>query len=214
MSTLETEGFLSREAEAGEAIFKKRFSRVLGLAEDVNSVAIRKLGEAKLGKSSRGHFVLYLLTIRIIESYEAVIILMRRGLLAPAKLIIRPMLETLFTLAALQRDASLVDKYFDMQEKAHLEQLRSSTRWRDEVLKRAFKEAGLEKQYIEKKKALKETPPQTLRPIEWAQEAGYEDFYHVYYVHYASFTHSNIAALEDHIERTGDDFAEASPYWQ
>jgi len=210
MTKIETDGFLSDEAAEGRAVFRERFADIFALAEDMNRIAVKKLGEARLSDIHEGQFVLYLLAIRIIESYEAIIILMERGMLAPAKLIIRPLLEALFTLAALEKDKDLISKYFDTQSQAQFELLRSSTKWRNEDLKKLFKESRLEAKYIEKKRELKENPPVTLRPIDWAKAAGYEDFYHFYYVHYASFTHSNLSALEDHMERDGEEKVEAS----
>lgn len=210
MTKIETDGFLSDEAVEGRAVFRARFSDAFSLAEDLNRVAVKKLGEAKLADVADGHFILYLLTIRIIESFEAIIILMERGMLAPAKLIVRPVLEALFTLAALEKDKELIAKYFGTQSKAQFALLWSSTRWRNEDLKKFFKESKLEAKYIERKKEQKENPPETLRPIDWAEAAGYEDFYHLHYVQYASFTHSNLSALEDHMDRDGEEKIEAS----
>ncbi len=210
MTKIETDGFPSDEAVEGRAVFRERFLHIFDLAEDLNRVAIKKLSEAKLADVPEGHFVLYLLSIRIIESFEAIIILLERGMLAPAKLIVRPVLEALFTLAALEKDKELVAKYFGMQSEAHFKLLWSSTRWRNENLKKAFKESKLEEKYIEKKKARQQSPNEFLRPIQWAEAAGYEDFYYVHYVQYASFTHSNLSALDDHMDRGGDDTVEAS----
>lgn len=210
MTKIETDGFLSDEAVEGRTVFRARFSDIFSLAEDLNRVAVNKLGEAKLADAADGHFILYLLTIRIIEAFEAVIILMERGMLAPAKLIVRPVLEALFTLAALEKEKELIAKYFDMQSEAQFALLRSSTRWRNEDLKKVFKESKLEEKYLAKKKERKERPPETLRPMQWAEVAGYEDIYHLHYVRYASFTHSNLSALEDHMERDGEEKVEAS----
>ncbi|MFC1626420.1 DUF5677 domain-containing protein [Pseudomonadota bacterium] len=204
MTNIKTDGFLSEEAIEGRAVFLERFKDVFAMAEDMNRIAVKKLGEAKLDSVEDGPFIIYLLTIRIIESYESVIILMERGMLAPAKLIIRPLLEAMFTLIALEKDKTLVAKYFDTQDDAHLKMLRASTKWRDEFLKKAFKDAGLEAKFIKQKEKLKESPPKTLKPFQWAKAADLEDFYDVFYVYYASFTHSNLSALEDHIDREAD----------
>ncbi|MDI1339269.1 DUF5677 domain-containing protein [Polaromonas sp.] len=210
MTRIESDGFLSDEAIEGRSVFRGRFSDVFALAEDVNRIAVKRLSQAKLADIVDGHFVLYLLTIRIVESFEAIVILMERGMLSPAKLIVRPILEALFTLAALEKNKELIAKYFDTQSEAHFALLRSSTKWRNEDLKRLFRDSKLEEKYIEKKKERKESPPESLRPIQWAEAAGYEDFYHLHYVQYASFTHSNLSALEDHMDMDGEAKVEAS----
>lgn len=129
MTRIESDGFLSDEAIEGRSVFRGRFSDVFALAEDVNRIAVKRLSQAKLADIVDGHFVLYLLTIRIVESFEAIVILMERGMLSPAKLIVRPILEALFTLAALEKNKELIAKYFDTQSEAHFALLRSSTKW-------------------------------------------------------------------------------------
>lgn len=210
MSTIEIEGFLSNEATDGVAVFRERFKDLFDLVEDANRVFVAALQTAKLADIEDSKFGVYLLAIRVVESFEAIVILMERGMLSPAKLVIRPLLEAMFSLGAIQKDESLVKKYFDTQNKAHFELLKSTTRWKDPILRALSHEHGFEKKYINKKKELNESPPEALRPYEWAEAAGYEDLYHVYYVYYASFTHSNLSALEDHLDRDIEDKVEAS----
>lgn len=210
MSTIEAEGFLSKQAAEGSAVFRERFKDLFYLAEDANRVCVAALRTAKLADIENSKLVVYLLTIRVVESFEAVILLMERGMLAQAKMVIRPILEAMFSLGAIQKDESLVKKYFDTQNKAHLDLLKSTTRWKDPILRALSQERGFEKQYINKKQELKESPVEALRPYEWAEAAGYEDLYHVYYVYYASFTHSNLSALEDHLDRDSEEKVEAS----
>lgn len=210
MSTIEIEGFLSNEATDGIAVFRERFKDLFDLAEDANRVCVAALRRAKLADIENSKFVVYLLAIRVVESFEAVVLLMERGMLAQAKMVIRPLLEAMFSLGAIQKDEALVKKYFDTQNKAHFDLLKSTTRWKDPILRALSHEHGFEKKYINKKKELNESPPEALRPHEWAEAAGYEDLYHVYYVYYASFTHSNLSALEDHIDRDKEDKVEAS----
>ena len=139
MTTIETDGFLSSEAADGRHIFRKKYAYIFVLAEEMNQIALAKLREARLSEVDDADFLLYLLAIRIIESFEAVIVLMERGMLAPAKLIIRPQLEALFTLAAIDKDRTLVQKYLNAQDNAQFEKLRSSTKWRSAALKGIFK---------------------------------------------------------------------------
>ena len=210
MPKIEIEGFLSNEAIEGRSVFKERFSDIFELARYTSRVGMAKIGEVKLTGIENSKFIIYLLTIRVLESFQAIIILMEYGMLSSAKLIMRPLLEAMFSLAAIQKDESLIEQYFDTQDRAHFELLKSTTQWKDEVLKAIYKKHKFEKKYIEKKKELKENPPKTLRPIDWARAADCEDLYNVYYVYYASFTHSNLSALEDHVDRYDDDRVDAS----
>jgi hypothetical protein len=210
MSDFETEGFLSDEGVEGRKIFRKRFEAAFSLADELNRVALVKIREVKLGSADQAPFIIFLLTIRIIELFESIIILMERGILSSAKLLIRPLLEALFTLVAIDKDKSLVSKYFDTQDEAHLKLLKSSTQWKNEILKKAFKDSGLEAKYIQQKNKLSLSPPDSMKPIEWAKAAGLDDLYHSFYVQYSSYTHSNLSALRDHIDSRDDNVLEAS----
>lgn len=205
MTQIETDGFLSDEAMAGSAIYRERFAGWFEFAENLNRLAVKSLGMAHLKDIDPAKHVIYLLTIRILEQYESIVILVERGILSSAKLIVRPMLEALFTLAALAKDSSFVTEYLGSQRYVDLNALRSSCRWRNKDLMKRFKEHNLESRYIELKDELKNMPVELLKPIHWAKLSDYEDFYHVYYVEYCSSTHSSPSILNEHMDSDGDD---------
>jgi len=53
---------------------------------------------------------------------------------------------------------------------------------------------------IKKKKELKNKELNILKPKQWAIEAGLEDFYNLYYIMYSNAIHSNLSALNDHVD--------------
>ena len=122
-------------------------------------------------------------------------------MVAPAILLVRPILEALFTIAAISANPELLERYHATQQKFDREKLWATTQWKDDYLKTIFKTNALEKKYIELSKALKKNPPAAYKPIDWAKSAGLEDFYNTFYIYYASQTHSNLEALELHVDR-------------
>ncbi len=92
MTEIETDGFLSDEAIHGRTIYRERFAEWFDVAEKLNRLAIGSLSQAHLSDIDSAQQVVYLLTIRVIEAYESIVILMERGLLSSSKLIVRPML--------------------------------------------------------------------------------------------------------------------------
>ncbi len=207
MTKMETDGFLSDEAEQARAIFRKEFSAWFEIAEKLNRRAISTLAQAPLKDIDQAQQVVCLLTIRVLEAYESIVLLMERGLLSSAKFIVRPMLEALFTLAAIDKDSSLAVVYLDGQRAADLNSLKSSCAWKNKDLMNKFKEHKLESKYIKLKGELKNKPVTQLMPVEWAKKSDYEDFYHLYYVEYCSSIHSNPRALNEHMDIDGDDVA-------
>jgi len=53
--------------------------------------------------------------------------------------------------------------------------------------------------------ALKGKELNPLAPKAWAIEADLEDFYNLYYVLYSNSIHSNLSALDDHIDKSKDE---------
>ena len=202
MTTLETDGFLSDEAATAIADYRARFKDLFSVAETTNQFALKILRSPKIENAEEWQVISCLLTIRIVEAFEGTILLIERGMVAPATLMLRPILEALFVLGALQSDNSLVRAYHDAQARADRKKLYAAMQWRNDALKQLSKKANLEKKYIEIKQAHKQTPPVEMTPIDWAKKAGLEDFYHTYYVFYASRTHSNREALDDHIDQS------------
>lgn len=163
---IETTGFLSYETREGIGIIRHRFGDIFNLAERLNRYCIAKIGVSKVPEKNQSAFVIYLLAIRIVETFEGIIILYERGMAAPGKMLIRPILESLFTLAAIQKDPSLVDIFYNNQEKAHIAMLKATTRWTSTELRKVAKERGFERLYLEKKGKLKSDPIETLKPYQ------------------------------------------------
>lgn len=212
MTTIEDSGFLSDEAEAeeGRKSFRAKYVSAFTLADRMNHIAVGKLRDARLGDCEDSKFILYLLSIRVIEAFEAIVLLSERGMVTSAKLIIRPQLEALFTLAAIDKDRSLVARYFDAQTHAQYQKLRSSKNWQAPKLKEIYENDQLEVKLREMEVARRTSRPETLKPYQWANLADMSDYYNVYYVEYASYTHSNRESLEENLEWSEDGSVDAA----
>ena len=202
MTTLETDGFLSDDAVTSVADYRARFNDLFSVAKSTNQFALKILRSPHFANAEEWQLISCLLTIRIVEAFEGTILLIERGMVAPATLMLRPILEALFILGALQADKSLVSAYHDAQARADKKKLYAAMQWKNDGLRRLSKSADLERRYIEIKEAHKQNPPIEMTPIDWARKATLEDFYHTYYVFYASRTHSNREALDDHIDQS------------
>ena len=204
MTTIETDGFLSAEACNAIADYRAQFKDLFSVADATNQFAISIMRSPRLAEAEEWQLVSCLLTIRIVEAFEGSILLIERGMIAPATLMLRPILEALFILGALQADHSLISAYHGTQAKADRRKLHAAMQWKSEPLRRLSKASNLEAKYIEIREAHKSAPPEELSPIAWATKASLEDFYHTYYVFYSSHTHSNQEALNDHIDQSDD----------
>ena len=204
MTTVETDGFLSDEAVEAITDYRARFEDLFSVAHKTNRFALEVLRSPQMAEAEEWQLISCLLTIRIVEAFEGTVLLIERGMVAPATLLLRPVLEVLFVLGALQADHSLVAAYYQTQARVERKKLYAAMQWKDQRLRSLVKKANLEKRYVEIKEAHKQTPPIEMKPIDWAQKAGLTDFYHTYYIFYASRTHSNREALDEHIDQSDE----------
>jgi hypothetical protein len=201
MSKIEEEGFLSDEAENGKTDIYKKYADFFNFAKDVNKLCMKLLTSLKTDWGNDHKLIVHTLFLRIVENFQAVYLLLERGMMPQAKVLTRAMLETLFILVALQKKPELLKLYLvDQHEVAHKKALKAALKFKSKPLKEATKKNGIETLYLQKKAELKNKELTPLSPIEWSENADLGDFYNLYYVTYSNSTHSNPSALDDHVD--------------
>lgn len=202
MTKIETDGFLSDEAINSKKYFVDKYVDLFDFAVELNRFSMDVMSSQKVDWEDKQKFILKTLHIRLIENYQATILLLQMGMISQAKVLVRGMLESVFILVALQKKPDLVQSYYDQFEEGRRRALKASCQFKGKELKQAAKEHELEKHYIEQKKSLIDKELNSLRPKQWAIAAELEDFYNLWYTLYSNSAHSNLPALDDHIDKT------------
>lgn len=202
MPTIEKIGFLSEEIAKYEEAFLGKYSNLFKFANKLNEFSMVLMVSQKVDWDDPHKFILKTLHIRLIENYQATVMLLQKGMVSQAKVLVRGMLETVFILVALQKNPDLLQSYYDQFEDGRRRALKASCQFKGEELKKAAKEHGLEKHYVEHKNSLKDKELSVLKPKQWAMAAELEDFYNLWYTLYSNSAHSNLPALDDHIDKT------------
>ncbi|MCK5312476.1 MAG: hypothetical protein KAJ62_10215 [Desulfobacteraceae bacterium] len=205
MTKIETDGFLSEEIINSKDYFMDQYADIFDFANNLNRFSMDLMRSQKVDWEDKRKFILKTLHIRIIENYQATIMLLQFGMVSQAKVLVRGMLETVFILVALQKKPDLIQSYYDQFEEGRRRALKASCQFKGEELKKAAKEHNLETHYVEQKKFLKNKELNSLRPKQWAIAAELEDFYNLWYTLYSNSAHSNLPALDDHIDKTEKD---------
>lgn len=201
---IETDGFLSKDINEGIRSIRNKFSDVFKLADQINKAAINVFRELNPGEGGDTAWVLPSLFVRLVESYEGVILFLERGMPSQAKLLVRPMLEILFTFVAVSLDRKLMETAIDEAVKARYLQLKALLDLQDRELRTQAKDLDVEKLYLKIKEEYIDRKGQrkSLSTKDWAEKAGLLDLYKTYYIAYCDATHSNLSTLkEDHIEQ-------------
>jgi Family of unknown function (DUF5677) len=204
MSKIETEGFISQESENWKTHFITKYKDAFQFYRNLNKYVMLFLNKLSIKWDDQYRLIVNTLILRVVENFQAIYLLLERGMLIPTKVITRANLETLFILSALEKKPELLQCYKDQHEEAHKRYLKGALQFENDILKASAKKADIEKLYIKKKNELKNKELTILKPKQWAMEAGLVDFYNLYYSLYSNATHSNPSALDDHVEETAE----------
>lgn len=200
MSKIEIDGFLAEETTEGKKIIIEAYADFFAFARDLNKYCMKILRARKVDWEDRRKLIIEALFIRSVELFQSVFLMLEMGLMPSAKVLARAILEIVFTLVAIQKKPELLEFYFNQHEKSHFYNLKSMISSKSKHLRKAVKEHGLEKKYIEMKKEMKLKEIEVLGPKEWAKAAELEDLYVVYYNIYSDSIHCNPSALDDHVD--------------
>lgn len=200
MSKIETDGFLSEESENGKSELIAKYVDAFKFARDLNRFCMTFLKKVELDWEDTYRLIVNILILRVVENFQAINLMLERGMLIPAKVLTRANLETLFILAALEKKPKLLQSYIDQHDEGHKRSLKAALQFKNEELKASIKKINIEKLYIKAKEKLKDRDLNVLSPKQWAKEAELEDFYNLYYTMYSNATHSNLSALNDHVD--------------
>lgn len=203
MSTIDSDGFLSDEAEQGRQSVLNGYGGAFSGARQLNQKAMALLSD--LHWNDEANVIIAALFVRIVETYQAAILLLERSMVTQARMLLRTLLDALFSMAAICRHPELVNSYVAQHYASVLKALEAAQRWKQKTLRGGRLDPPKIAKLIALNKAkLKATPAKTLKVWQWAEKADLSDFYNAFYVENSSAVHSDCWALNNHVENTPD----------
>lgn len=199
MTTLESDGFLSDEAEEGQKIIIEAYKDAFTLARETNQEAMKSIRALHVDWDDKSRVIIFALYIRIVETYQAIFLLLQMGMVTQARMLVRSGLEALFSMTAIIRDPELVHSYVAQHYGSVIQALKAAKRWKQKTLREQLSTEKIVELIAKNEADLKATKGIKLKVLEWAEKAGLSDFYNVFYVENSSAVHSDIWALNDHI---------------
>jgi hypothetical protein len=204
MSTIDTDGFLSDEAEQGKQLVLNGYGDAFAGASELNQKAMALLRDLHVDWNDEAKVIIAALFVRIVETYQAAILLLERGMVAQARMLVRTLLDALFSMAAICRQPELVNSYVAQHYASVLKALQAAQRWKQKTLQGRLDPTKIAEIIALNEAKLKATPAKALKVWQWAEKAGLSDYYNVFYVENSSAVHSDMWALNDHVENTPD----------
>ncbi|BAK76683.1 hypothetical protein NH8B_1867 [Pseudogulbenkiania sp. NH8B] len=208
MSSMEMDGFLSEEAEESRRQIQIVYKAAFEAAQQTNSLLMRELRELHIDWNDESKTIVASLFVRSVETYQALIILLERGMVAQGRMLVRTLLETLFAMAAIAKNPQLKDAYIAKHYDSTIKAINSAKRWKQPNLKGRLEPDKIEELIEHNKAKLAESNGRILKINQWAEEAGLSDYYNLFYVENSSAVHSDMLALNDHVVDGGSDGAQ------
>ncbi|WP_422473323.1 DUF5677 domain-containing protein [Endozoicomonas sp. ALB032] len=192
-------GFLAEVDEFFKKLLWEKCSEELELCTDFNQVAQKLQYEISINNTSAKEIISASLFARVLQSYQAALLVAFKGMNYQVEVSIRCFLEPLFPLVAISRNRDFHIKILEASEidrkKVFGKLINYKTRNKqyDEELER-FKKLKSE---IESN--IKENNLKSLSVYDCAKHAGLLDFYETLYSCTSTTLHSKVASLEEHL---------------
>ena len=135
------------------------------------------------------------LAAKSLELFQSSIILLERGCIPAAKVICRPLIETVYKLCAIQLSAIAIDLYTQQARLTRLQKLKSIQKYKQKH-KNTSIAPGIEAEI----QSLSNEKPKKTEPHQWACLAQMEDFHNLYYQGMSDDVHANVESLNHYFD--------------
>lgn len=176
--------------------YRDCFGEALDKSKALARTGLSILTGLEIHVDSLRQVVVSALLARCLEHYEAVVLLTDRGMLVPAQVALRALIEALFTLGALAKDDTTLDSY--VQE--DLIQRRKLTKKLREVADPRFNKHIDPQLETELEAEIKKVGASELNTKSLAERAGLKDWYLVAYALLTGPAHTKIRDLHDYLQ--------------
>lgn len=116
MTLFDTDGFLSEQALEAEAEILTQYQVAFDIATKTNQLTHKVLFAANVHNEDGLELLYITLLTKQARAFQGFILLLRRGLLAPAQVLLRNLAETMFIVGALGKDTTFGTRYIASEE--------------------------------------------------------------------------------------------------
>lgn len=190
------DGFLSENADDIRQVIRERYPKQSDLLRRLNRHAVSVQHSIEISLDSPGQQYSSCLFARTLATTQASVLLLERGLLSQAKMLLRCALETLFALGAVAKQPEIVPRLLDGHRAEQQRVAKSVPLWKapelQEIADATGKAGLLNADYGGATAALS--------AFDLAQKAGLEDWYRTVYLVFSWPVHGAVADVGQHAE--------------
>jgi hypothetical protein len=113
VSDLKRNGFLSPEMSAITRRIRSSQDQLFSLADDVNRCCHAAIFQTQANRENKQQLLVYCLLGRAMTTYQAIVLVVERGMPAESSVLLRVLLEVFFRIAAIAKNVNIVATYVD-----------------------------------------------------------------------------------------------------
>ena len=218
----ETDGFLSNELSRFECQVTDRYSVQLDFAKEVNRIAQETIGTVRIYRDDLSGVLMGTLLTRQSEAFQAFLILVSKGLLFQAQIILRNIAESMFVVGAISKDGTFAGDFivpdhmsrlkFAKAMKRYHERKGSSNEDLDNLIKELEKTVEVSENEDKHKRRGKRKTLQPFSTEQIAKIAQMEDVYDTTYRRTSLAVHTSPTSLNEIFVVDHNDEIEALKY--
>jgi hypothetical protein len=199
MSSFAESGYLSTEIDKCIKEIRNRYSEWLDLIESINRFGQELQYRLKVDVTDPQSLVCATLYARTLSTFQAAVLLSERGIAPQAQMLLRCMLESIFSLVAISKHKDMARQFIAADAVNRLKMFNKVKTWKSEGLRELTRQrdTGVTKQEIEQD--IEETDAKNISVEQMAIKAGLHDWYLTAYVIFSGSVHTSVRDLESHL---------------
>lgn len=199
MIEIDKNGFLGESINAWSLSFRKAHGSLLEQCEQLNRDVHSLLYSVKVHNKDPREIIVALLLTRATELYQSSILLLTKGMQTSAKVVIRGLLESVFSLRAVARHDEILKAYIECDETERLKMINKAKNNNSPNLE-LLKEAATNEFIASVRKTIDDKGIGRLSTEEFSKKAGMHDWYLTVYPMLSKTAHSTVRDLEDQLK--------------
>jgi hypothetical protein len=202
LSEFDEEGF-STETDGLAKQCHTRYKEWFELYESINRYCLGLTSSLKFHSDNRQEYFTLALFLRMLGIFEGSYILIKRGMVSETKILLRTLMEALFSLCAVAKDKETAERFYQEHNYLKYKALKKMINSDSEIILSSKKNHG--KRLAELKNKVQTNKLKPLSVEEWAEKAGLHDFYTSAYIYFSWTVHSNVMEIGQLISGESDE---------
>jgi hypothetical protein len=195
---LDKYGFLGKEAEKIAMQITEKHNEFFSLCHDINNFAQELKFKFEVNNQDGQKVIATCLFIRVLEGFQAAIILTGRGLTLDAKVLIRAVLEALILLKICCEDKEFISEFIKSDDVRRLKIMNVTRKYRGQLFS-LVKEYATEEVVSDLKSKINKENIRELQIEDLAKRAGLPIYYDTVYRLFSDNVHTSPRSLEKYV---------------